>query len=533
MKAYFTILVILFSVFYCNAQDYDWEGITFIEKPSINNNATSAQFTIEDDDYKYITGRFEGYVDFQGSTLTSNNLYGAFIAKTDENDSLLWIRKFAESIGNSVIYSIRVIESDNNNIYLSISFIDTINVYGQQYIANQLVNEYSQSLILKFDEQGNVLNVFYLEGSCLKNIENLHIDEQQNIYFYGGYGNDTWSTTSSCTCIFDGTTYTTTSTDIFLAKYDSSGNLIWVNTLEANKNIYPLRFGIIENSIYLSGSVYNSNIPIDFGSYTLNYPTNYDKGGFMAKYDTSGSFKWVKYYGAKGWDSYVSSIDVEILNNNTIVVGGSVQTQSESAHLYFQNSSPLTRNSTGAEKNYFIIAYDSLGNIKWKDLAQCSGWDAIYGMSSDSKANLLVTGYYHDQFFFENDTLPYGYGYLWVGAFDSIGNKLWVKKIEGNGFTSGEEIEIDSKDNIYVLSGTTSNLITFGNTSYTINRPSVFIAKMTSSIVSSTTNIQAVSPNKELLKIVDILGRETIHKKNTLLFYIYNDGTVEKKVFVE
>ena len=56
---------------------------------------------------------------------------------------------------------------------------------------------------------------------------------------------------------------------------------------------------------------------------------------------------------------------------------------------------------------------------------------------------------------------------------------------------------------------------------------------MTSSIVSSTTNIQAVNPNKKLIKIVDVLGRKTIHKKNTLLFYIYNDGTVEKKVFVE
>ena len=56
---------------------------------------------------------------------------------------------------------------------------------------------------------------------------------------------------------------------------------------------------------------------------------------------------------------------------------------------------------------------------------------------------------------------------------------------------------------------------------------------MTPSIVSSTTNILAPNPNKELLKIVDILGREAIHKKNTLLFYIYSDGTVEKKVFVE
>ena len=38
---------------------------------------------------------------------------------------------------------------------------------------------------------------------------------------------------------------------------------------------------------------------------------------------------------------------------------------------------------------------------------------------------------------------------------------------------------------------------------------------------------------KELLKIVDVLGRETFPRKNTTLFYIYNDGIVEKKIIIE
>ena len=38
---------------------------------------------------------------------------------------------------------------------------------------------------------------------------------------------------------------------------------------------------------------------------------------------------------------------------------------------------------------------------------------------------------------------------------------------------------------------------------------------------------------KKLVKIVDILGRESKAIKNTPLFYIYSDGTVVKKVFVE
>jgi plastocyanin len=45
--------------------------------------------------------------------------------------------------------------------------------------------------------------------------------------------------------------------------------------------------------------------------------------------------------------------------------------------------------------------------------------------------------------------------------------------------------------------------------------------------------IQEQTTNKELLKVTDILGREVNEKRNTPLFYIYDDGTVEKKIIIE
>ena len=38
---------------------------------------------------------------------------------------------------------------------------------------------------------------------------------------------------------------------------------------------------------------------------------------------------------------------------------------------------------------------------------------------------------------------------------------------------------------------------------------------------------------KKLTLIVDYLGRETKEKKNQPLFYIYDDGTVEKRIVLE
>ena len=47
------------------------------------------------------------------------------------------------------------------------------------------------------------------------------------------------------------------------------------------------------------------------------------------------------------------------------------------------------------------------------------------------------------------------------------------------------------------------------------------------------TSIQEHTTNKELLKVTDLLGRETKGKTNEPLFYIYDDGTVEKKIILE
>ena len=49
--------------------------------------------------------------------------------------------------------------------------------------------------------------------------------------------------------------------------------------------------------------------------------------------------------------------------------------------------------------------------------------------------------------------------------------------------------------------------------------------------VSSIDNIKELS--KELVKILDVLGREVVPNSNQTLFYQFNDGTTEKKIVVE
>jgi Leucine-rich repeat (LRR) protein len=51
--------------------------------------------------------------------------------------------------------------------------------------------------------------------------------------------------------------------------------------------------------------------------------------------------------------------------------------------------------------------------------------------------------------------------------------------------------------------------------------------------ITNSTSVEENNNNKELIKITNVLGQETPYRKNTPLFYIYNDGTVEKKIIIE
>ncbi len=51
--------------------------------------------------------------------------------------------------------------------------------------------------------------------------------------------------------------------------------------------------------------------------------------------------------------------------------------------------------------------------------------------------------------------------------------------------------------------------------------------------VCGVSEIKEYTTKKELLKITDLLGKKTKGTKNEVLFYNYDDGTVEKKIIIE
>jgi len=88
---------------------------------------------------------------------------------------------------------------------------------------------------------------------------------------------------------------------------------------------------------------------------------------------------------------------------------------------------------------------------------------------------------------------------------------------------TGESINCLFEDQIYWETGAPTP---WGSWTFIHNNPGVDL--------NTPTGIDNIFPNnKKLIKIVDLLGRKSKDLKNQPLFYIYDDGTVEKKIIIE
>ena len=97
--------------------------------------------------------------------------------------------------------------------------------------------------------------------------------------------------------------------------------------------------------------------------------------------------------------------------------------------------------------------------------------------------------------------------------------------IEGVGTNAGIADDYWGNYSTYLLCSYKDNNIEYQNDS------PIYNGQCTSFSTGIEENIKV--NKQQLLKIVDVLGRESMPQPNVPLFYIYRDGTVEKRIVVE
>jgi gliding motility-associated-like protein len=223
----------------------------------------------------------------------------------------------------------------------------------------------------------------------------------------------------------------------FLAKYTASGRMIWIRkTIGSGKgSCVPDAVEVDkQGNIVIAGAIVDT---VSFGPYTLVSRGQQDC--FVAKYSPSGNVIWVRSGGGKADDYYIG-IDVDI-NNNIICTGAYNDTAT------FGSTTVMAGNLS----NILITKYDPSGMNIWVYSAGDGGTAYAYNSSSDPLGNTYVLGSYSIKAHFDTTLLTCAGQYdLFIAKFDVNGKRKWVKRRGGSATDDGTCIATDKYGNSFI-----------------------------------------------------------------------------------
>jgi hypothetical protein len=437
-------------------------------------------------------------ITFGSTTLTNAGTNDMFLVKYDAGGNVLW----AKSAGGADDDEALSIATDaSGNTYMAGYFESAAITFGSYTLTNTLAGPGLGDIsITKYDAYGNVKWAKSAGGTDADCAYSIIVDASGNIYVTGLF--------YSPTITFDSYTLTNAGIcDMFLAKYDANGNVLWAKSAGGTD-----RDGALCVAVDASGDPYVagrfSSSTITFGSYTL---TNVSAGTpdiFLTKYDANGNVLWATTAGGVSAD-FASSIALDASGN--IYMTG-----------YFY-SPVITFGSTTLTNagiyDIFLVKYHANGNVIWATGAGSTGDDEAFSVAVDASGNPYITGH------FESPSITFGSYTLMNAGIEDIfltkydannnGNVFWAISAGGANADFASYIAMDPSGHIYMAGGFSSSAIAFGSTTLTNEGAAgtfdMFLAKSEGSYtgINGLTNSMNISvfPNPATDKItVEISG---------------------------
>lgn len=326
-----------------------------------------------------------------------------------------------------------------------------------QSSADQITNKLNLNA-----ETGAIVFSTYLGGIGIHDSAlSIFLDAETNIYVAGLTGSSDFPTIGA-----NADTTLGGFSDSFVAKFDSSGSIIFSTYLGGNlSDSVSSIFVDSEENIYVTGSTVSSNFP----TAGVNANTTYGGGfsdGFITIFDSSGNIIFSTYLGGSD-DDFSSSIFLDA-EGNIIVVGET-------------RSSDFPTTGAHADTTYggglgdgFISKFDSSGILFFSSYFGGNDWDTAKSITANTEGNMYVAGLTASSDFVTTganaDSTYGGFNDGFVTKFDSSGSVIFSTYLGGNSTDSVNSIFVDPQDKIYVT-GSTASLdfpITGDNTDATL-----------------------------------------------------------------
>lgn len=254
--------------------------------------------------------------------------------------------------------------------------------------------------------------------------------------------------------------------DIFVAKYNPLGGLIWIRTAGGPAGDYAHTISCDGNYVYIAGEIEGSNSLIKFQGSAITLKCKGNNDIFMAKYTLTGNLVWAKRAGSSSDDK---ALGISYDNSGNVYICG-----------YFTNT--VTFGSTTltgfGDNDIFVAKYDPNGNCIWAKKAGGGGKDEAKSIRIDATGNIYICGKYKYSANFSGQILsnPDSKSNAFIAKYSSNGTLLWARQAGKSWNDVAWSLTLDNSGKIFVT-GEFSSSIKFGTlpTLYTSGNADVFV----------------------------------------------------------
>ena len=432
MKKTFLFLLFFFQlIFLCFSQEWEWTKTA--GGPS-SDKVTGVAMDLTGN--VFICGYFDSLIAFDSTRLISAGGTDVFIAKYDADGILLWAKQVG---GQNDDFASAISTDITGNCYITGFFFiqGTTTTFG-----NTTISEAGDAdiFVSKFNANGNLLWVRNGGGRTEDASFGIATDVSGNSYVTGYF---------TGTALFGNTKITSIGySDIFVAKYDAGGNLVWIKTGGGTYQDEPFAISTdIAGNCYVTG-YFTGNAT--FSGVNLQSAGYFDSDVFLVKYNPSGLLIWARRIGGTGNEI---GYGISVAKNGSIFISGMFRGEKSFG------DNVLTRASGS---NGFLAKLDIFGKIVWTRSTNGSNLNEFRKVSTDAAGNCYAAGSITNNVLFGNISMTSSGGKdACVAKYDTKGNLMWVLQAGGEEEDEAMCVSSDAAGNCFAVGQFTSSA-TFG-----------------------------------------------------------------------
>jgi hypothetical protein len=447
---------------------------------------------VDDFGNTFVVGYFRDVCHFDEQdkfTLTSKGEADIFVAKFDRVGTIIWVNQ----VGGSADDFARGVAIDaQGNCYVTGSFqsrkAEIMTNTGEEKAAVMEKQSDSEIFVLKFNNKG-ALSWAHTAGSGPGGSGNaLTVDIEGNVYVTGYFVG---------TGVFEDLTLNNSGyVDIFVARYDPNGELVWVRQIGGRSDDVATSIAVDEQgSVFLAGA-FSEQMQVA-AKIKLKADGLFD--AFLIKLDSEGRTAWAVSEGGYMNDiAYGVALDPA---GNILLSGGYAGSESFASEYrthagyrkprrrYTRAYFGRTRLTSEGGSDIFVAKYNPAGKMVWVQSVggnKKGAPEAGFGIAVDARGHAHVTGTFAGKVDFGNNSLiSRGIGDLYVMELDRDGRVLWARQagaVYGRP-NVGYSIAVDRGGNNYVTGAFQGN-VSFGDGIVkAYGESDIFVAKITAAFM--------------------------------------------------